>query len=427
MGKGRQSQPSSTGDTPSTTNKQNIAKPSSKSTTEQIKQKVAHEVSNVQKNKKHQITNEIRKLNNSLNAIDAPMDLSEIDGENDTSTSSITIDEEKVFRFVGNNLNAFRNPIELANEINKNINFPKAIINKAFINNKNKNLYIITSDRNTIKHLQQHNWPKKSFISGISKALPGEKITYLAIRGVDTSIDIDEEQFKETMLNKYKLFDLKRLTKKSCNNKPLPILRAKCKETNYISVALSKGIQIGYTSFRVSLWKSDPKPLQCKNCNAYEHHENECFSSLKCPLCNDSHTLKECPNKEDQNLLKCSNCDGNHPAFSKKCPVMIEQTKKIACKQETFQKKNVQQFSNSNQNTKKNPQSYSQITQNPNNSTTIKKNNPTSHKNLTTDIKSILTTIITNLSKLISSTQLDMSSLVAINNVIANLIERINE
>ncbi|KAG5863104.1 hypothetical protein JTB14_014924 [Gonioctena quinquepunctata] len=45
---------------------------------------------------------------------------------------------------------------------------------------------------------------------------------------------------------------------------------------------------------------------------------------MKCPFCGGEHKSAECTKVEEP---KCPNCEGNHPAFSMKCPKRkIEQT-----------------------------------------------------------------------------------------------------
>ncbi|CAF1123162.1 unnamed protein product [Brachionus calyciflorus] len=49
---------------------------------------------------------------------------------------------------------------------------------------------------------------------------------YSRFKGVDVSIDVEDEQFIQIMEKNYQIYDIKRITKKSLNNKPLPVLRA---------------------------------------------------------------------------------------------------------------------------------------------------------------------------------------------------------
>lgn len=75
---------------------------------------------------------------------------------------------ETVFKYEGEHIYLFSNPIALSDEIDKNLaQFPNIIIKRAFINHHNKRLYIITDDLNTIEILSKFEWPNKAFNTGI--------------------------------------------------------------------------------------------------------------------------------------------------------------------------------------------------------------------------------------------------------------------
>lgn len=121
---------------------QNKTKPNKNATTSNIKQKLANEVAAYQEKKKDKILKEKRNIPNS-----SELDTSDCSVMSENSdVNEFEILEEKVFRYVGENLNRFFNPIKLKDEIDSYISFPNAFIKKAFINNKNKQLYIITDD-----------------------------------------------------------------------------------------------------------------------------------------------------------------------------------------------------------------------------------------------------------------------------------------
>ncbi|CAF1111422.1 unnamed protein product, partial [Brachionus calyciflorus] len=220
----------------------NYSKPNNKPTKENIKQRVVDQVTMYQKNKKQELTNNNRNLLDS--SLSSTSSCSSKVSESDvTPINDFEIQEEKVFRYEGTSLNAFKNPFKLQQEIDKHLG--KAVINKAFVNNKNNQLYLITDDKNTIK-------------------------------GVDISIDVEDEQFIQIMEKNYQIYDIKRITKKSLNNKPLPVLRAKVKNDEILKSLIKSGIRIGYSSFRIEEWKYEPKPLQCKKCNGFNHKSAEC-------------------------------------------------------------------------------------------------------------------------------------------------------
>ncbi|CAF1111450.1 unnamed protein product [Brachionus calyciflorus] len=117
--------------------------------------------------------------------------------------------------------------------------------------------------------------------------------------------------------------------------------------------------------------------------------------------------MKDSPKQK----IECSNCGGYHPAFSKRCQKMIEETNFIveAQKKQTSKKVTGQQNLTTSYN-----QKFEQ-----------KVNNTNNHTNA--NINAVLVSIIANLSFLIGSKKLDMSSLVKINTTIENLSKLINE
>ncbi|CAF0715931.1 unnamed protein product [Brachionus calyciflorus] len=186
---------------------QNTNKPNKNASASSIKQKLANEVATYQEKKKIKILKEKRNFPNS-SELDTS-DCSNTSENNDVHDFEIL--EKKVFRYVGESLNRFFNPIRLKDEIDSYISFPKDFIKKAFINNKNKQLYIITDDPPTINHLNKYKWPEYSFNSGIIKIDSKPKITFIAIRGVHQSIDIDSEEIRNHLYSNYEISDVKRI------------------------------------------------------------------------------------------------------------------------------------------------------------------------------------------------------------------------
>ncbi|CAF1105707.1 unnamed protein product [Brachionus calyciflorus] len=140
---------------------------------------------------------------------------------------------ETVFRFEGRNLLNYMNPIKLQEEIDAHINISEPMIDRAFINSKNKELYIITSDLKTIIHLEQHTWSSEAFGSGINVFKPKEKAYFIAVRGVPTSIDINDEKTIEKI----------KINNETCANH-----------------MLAHGLQIGYVNYKTELCRYQPRP-----------------------------------------------------------------------------------------------------------------------------------------------------------------------
>jgi len=68
---------------------------------------------------------------------------------------------------------------------------------------------------------------------------------------------------------------------------------------------------------RVSVTAYVPNPLRCFKCQRFGHGQNSCSRDSVCARCaTRGHTADHCSNEP-----KCANCAGDHPAFSRDCPV----------------------------------------------------------------------------------------------------------
>ncbi|CAF1102134.1 unnamed protein product, partial [Brachionus calyciflorus] len=177
---------------------------------------------------------------------------------NDTNTSAMENDfefrGETVFRFEGKDLLNYSNPIKLKEEIDNHINLNEPKIDKAFINSKKKQLYIITSDLQTTLHLEKHTWNNKAFGSGINAVKPKDKMFFIAVRGVPTSIDIKDEEMIYKIKSKYEpISEFYRIIKKS-ENKELNILKIKVTNEACANHILTHGLQIGYVNYKTEIW-----------------------------------------------------------------------------------------------------------------------------------------------------------------------------
>ena len=80
---------------------------------------------------------------------------------------------------------------------------------------------------------------------------------------------------------------------------------------------LPKELSIGYLKVKVSLYVRDP--LQCYNCFKFGHPKHKCKATkVVCGKCGYDAHEGSCPHPP-----KCSNCKGDHPPTSKKCPTFV--------------------------------------------------------------------------------------------------------
>lgn len=64
-------------------------------------------------------------------------------------------------------------------------------------------------------------------------------------------------------------------------------------------------------------------PVQCNNCQEFGHTKTYCTLRTVCVICGELHHSSVCSKKSqnDRNLVKCSNCQGNHTANYRGCVV----------------------------------------------------------------------------------------------------------
>ena len=77
-------------------------------------------------------------------------------------------------------------------------------------------------------------------------------------------------------------------------------------------------IKIGF--LRVPVTPYVPSPLRCFKCQKYNHTSKTCRYSETCRNCAQAKHDGKCVQP-----AKCVNCEGNHPASSKECPVWIRE------------------------------------------------------------------------------------------------------
>jgi len=70
-------------------------------------------------------------------------------------------------------------------------------------------------------------------------------------------------------------------------------------------------------------------PVQCANCQEYGHTKSYCTLRSVFVACGELHTSPKCELKNAPNSKKCSNCEGDHTANYRGCPVYKELKNRI--------------------------------------------------------------------------------------------------
>lgn len=109
----------------------------------------------------------------------------------------------------------------------------------------------------------------------------------------------------------------RRLTKQAPNGERYDIEAIQIIVDHFVKIEDIRNLgAINRIKFRVTSFKEDIGPVQCRNCQEYGHTMKYCGRTCHCAWCGDHHLLAQCP----KNVKPyCSNCKGDHPAFSKEC------------------------------------------------------------------------------------------------------------
>ncbi len=358
--------------------------------------------------------------------------------QKDQTTSRMANEStDQVFRYEGQNFKNFLNPFKFAQEMKSH--FPTQKIDRAFINSKNNQLYIITSNDTTKKYIENYSWPPTAF-GGIKTYTPKERKYTLAIHNVDTSLDPQEIITTNSDL---KDCTIKRIHKK-LNQTATTTLQLTTTNKSLCDSLISNKLQIHYSSYVVTEWKFEPRPLQCHKCNKYNHNTKSCPEpNPTCPICSETHTLENCTNKTNKVSIKCANCPTNnkHTAFSKNCPLMIQATNKMKIIKTTpttnpwlnrthatapteMEHNQLDQSTITPQNTTASNQATHY---NPTTQTSKKQQSARQQNTLSNTLTAELNEILTILTTALSNRNLETSTLQVLKTTLKLIIERLNE
>ena len=150
------------------------------------------------------------------------------------------------------------------------------------------------------------------------------------LRGMDSCTD--PQDILSDIKDKYKI-DIHKIYKLKNTQRGLYLVVT----DNTITLKfLNKHVQYVYhTKVTWELRRNVPEVIQCRRCQKWNHSTSGCNSAPKCLKCAQEHWTRECTmvHKTDNNThknIKCANCNGDHLAFSKECPVY---KKKVAEKE----------------------------------------------------------------------------------------------
>lgn len=172
--------------------------------------------------------------------------------------------------------------------------------------------------RKIVSALETQN---KSFYTYQLKSAKG---LLIVIKGIDSCVDAEE--VKKGLENAgYKVRNA--INIKNREKVPQPMFRVEL-EPGDIRLKKNETHPIYSLKYllhrRVTVEEPHKKagPIQCLNCQEYGHTKTYCKLPTVCVVCGELHSTANCDKpKDDSNKKRCSNCNGNHTANYRGCPV----------------------------------------------------------------------------------------------------------
>lgn len=155
--------------------------------------------------------------------------------------------------------------------------------------------------------------------------IESEKILKLVLKGLAPNIQTDV--IKENLIsNGLKVNVVKQFQKNVLVNGQKTVMNLPIYIIEFASGTKPKDVykinRVCYCVVRWEKFQNGDKIVQCYNCQCFGHVSTNCHKKVKCVLCADEHSLKDCPFKEQENqLLKCANCGEKHSAGSRECKI----------------------------------------------------------------------------------------------------------
>lgn len=101
-------------------------------------------------------------------------------------------------------------------------------------------------------------------------------------------------------------------------NKATTLVRVVSEDRRAIDYMIANGVHMFMSHYRCEPSNAPaPRPLQCGRCYDFGHAASECRAAPICPHCGKMGCKRDC---DKQAPPKCTNCKGDHPAYSYKCP-----------------------------------------------------------------------------------------------------------
>lgn len=155
--------------------------------------------------------------------------------------------------------------------------------------------------------------------------LPSQKLLKMVLKDVAPNLTCDEilESLTDQNLN---VESVRQMSKKEGDKKiPFPIYVVTFKAGTVLQEVLGTRKVCEYLA-KWEKYKNSEGVTQCYKCQSFGHTAPNCNKLPKCVRCTEQHNVKECPlSKEQEELHRCANCNGNHRASNRQCPIYVRQ------------------------------------------------------------------------------------------------------
>jgi hypothetical protein len=112
-----------------------------------------------------------------------------------------------------------------------------------------------------------------------------------------------------------------KLTQMNKSNENYRMVKAECENEEVMKKFIKDGIKLDYFSLKVEEFTRPIKPLQCYNCQKFDHTAVSCpTKDPVCLKCGEKHAIKDCP-RVNTNYVLCANCGEDHASSSNKCQI----------------------------------------------------------------------------------------------------------
>lgn len=213
-------------------------------------------------------------------------------------------------------------PVVIIGELNNNIisTFKHGISNNIDFKYKNNRFEVIT--KSPEDHKKALKIANDNMLQHYTFPMNDEKNLKLVAKNIPSSLSEDEikDDLSDRGLDVMKVKQMEKSTDGMKHKMPIFIIHFSPKTTKK-SVFSVKAICKCIVKWET--YKNKSNILQCYKCQSFGHGSLKCHKNPKCVKCAGDHFSSEC-NKSAVEDYKCANCNNNHSAKDKSCPIYLK-------------------------------------------------------------------------------------------------------